>query len=170
MHFDLLTGASSRAITIHLVRPADLPELMRLRAEQAGRDQGDRYAFGGGRADDIELREALFESPARAWAWLARFEGRAVGYACASAGFSVPERAYYLRLEDLYARDPGHDAELALVRKLSTVAGEMGCANLQWRFPAGHPLAARIAMYTGATRLETVSYVLPVTAESAAVD
>lgn len=50
----------------------------------------------------LELMEALFEPPLRAWAWIAERRREPAGYAFATVGFSMLDRAYYLNLEALF--------------------------------------------------------------------
>ncbi|MCL6713117.1 GNAT family N-acetyltransferase [Pseudoxanthomonas sp. z9] len=100
-------------------------------------DQG-RYPATEGReasAGLLELMEALFDPPLRAWAWVARDGEAAVGYAAATVGFSLLERGYYLRLESLYV-DPAHrgrDVETRLLASASETASQLGCFAVQWQ-------------------------------------
>ncbi|MEL1264035.1 GNAT family N-acetyltransferase [Pseudoxanthomonas putridarboris] len=112
----------------------------------------------------LELMEALFEPPMRAWAWLAEYDGEPAGYAFATAGFSMLERAYYLNLEALFvpvSRRPSGIAS-ALLTQARRMADEMGCVELRWQVPLWHR-AERIALPgqgdTGAVAM--VQYVFP---------
>lgn len=112
----------------------------------------------------LELMEALFEPPLRAWAWLAEREGEPAGYAFATAGFSMLERAYYFNLEALFvpaALRPSGIAS-ALLAKVRRMAEDLGCVDVRWQLPLwpspemialpGHGNAAAVAM---------VQYVFP---------
>lgn len=83
----------------------------------------------------LELMEALFDPPLRAWAWIARERGTAMGYAAATIGYSLLERGYYLRLESLYV-DPAHrgrDVEAHLLASVRGIAAQMGCIAVHWQ-------------------------------------
>ncbi|NZA24801.1 hypothetical protein H0E84_00225 [Luteimonas sp. SJ-92] len=124
----------------------------------------DRGGFGAARADPLELYEALFDPPRRAWAWLAWADGEAVGYAGATAGCSLLHRRNYLRLESLFVRPRTH-APAAVERRLFLhvlrTADALGCANLQWNLPATLAARLREALPPEAVRTGSVHYVLP---------
>ncbi len=89
----------------------------------------------------LELTEALFDPPLRAWAWIARERGTATGYAAATIGFSLLERGYYLRLESLYV-DPAHHGrgvEACLLDAAREAAEQMGCFAVHWQQGAQLP-------------------------------
>ncbi len=99
----------------------------------------------------LELMEALFDPPLRAWAWIARDGEAAVGYAAATIGFSLLERGYYLRLESLYV-DPAHrgrDVETRLLASASATAVQLGCFAVEWQqgahLPSLHVAGASVA-------------------------
>ncbi len=86
----------------------------------------------------LELMEALFDPPLRAWAWIARARGTAMGYAAATIGYSLLARGYYLRLESLYV-DPAHrgrDVEAHLLASVRDTATQMGCIAVHWQHGA----------------------------------
>lgn len=105
-----LMNAEARALSrlsMPALRPVvadDTPQLLRLCAEHAEQIAFERLPHGRARHDSLELLEALFEPPLRAWAWLLHSDDEAVGYAAATVGFSMLERAYYLQLEPWYVR------------------------------------------------------------------
>lgn len=108
----------------------------------------------------LELMEALFEPPLRAWAWLAECDGEPAGYAFATAGFSMLERAYYLNLEALFVpscRRPSGIAS-ALLEQARRSAAEMGCVNLRWQLPVGQQ-AGLIPLPGQAAAVSVVQYV-----------
>jgi GNAT superfamily N-acetyltransferase len=83
----------------------------------------------------LELMEALFEAPLRAWAWIARERETPMGYAAATIGYSLLERGYYLRLESLYV-DPAHrgrDVEARLLASVRETAAQLGCIAVHWQ-------------------------------------
>lgn len=87
------------------------------------------------RSGMLELMEALFDPPLRAWAWIARERDTAMGYAAATIGFSLLERGYYLRLESLYV-DPtwrGREIEARLLAAVRETAAQLGCIAVHWQ-------------------------------------
>lgn len=114
------------------------------------------------RAGVLELMEALFEPPLRAWAWIAERRGEPVGYAFATVGFSMIERAYYFNLEALFvpaeARPSGIAA--ALFDRARRMSGELGCADLRWQVPVGQG-DAQIAVPGHAAAATVIQYVFP---------
>lgn len=85
----------------------------------------------------LPLREALFDTPCRGWAWLAEIDGQVVGMAVASAGLSLPQGAYRLSLDGLYVRPAWRARGLGsrLDAHVRQMAQEMGCHEL--RLPNG---------------------------------
>lgn len=157
-------GAPSETaeIAIRRVTRADAATLMALCDAHRAECGDARAVHGAPRASVLELREALFEPPLRAWAWIAHRNGVAIGYAAATAGFSILERAYYLRLEAAYV-DPawrGRDVEAALWRTAQQAAGEFGCLSLQWQ--EGAHLPHLHAPPPGTRSLRAGSHLLPV--------
>ena len=85
----------------------------------------------------LPLRETLFDTPCRGWAWLAEIDGQPVGMAVASAGLSLPHGAYRLSLDGLYVRPVwrGRGLGARLKSHVQEMAQEMGCHEL--RLPDG---------------------------------
>ncbi|KRA42362.1 GNAT family N-acetyltransferase [Pseudoxanthomonas sp. Root630] len=119
----------------------------------------------GGRV--LELMEALFEAPLRAWAWIAECDGMPQGYAFGTVGFSMMERAYYFNLESLFvpadARPSG--AASALFDAARAMADELGCIDLRWQVPLaqegalvlpGHVAAASMIQYVFPTSMRSL--------------
>lgn len=85
----------------------------------------------------LPLREALFDSPCRSWAWLVEVDGDPVAVLVASAGLDLPEGGYCLAIDALYVR-PGwrrRGIGSRLLAHARTMAAEMGCPRL--RLPDG---------------------------------
>lgn len=146
------------------VTRAHASALMAMCDRHAAESAIERRMPASSRGTVLALMEALFEPPLRAWAWLAESDGEPAGYAFATAGFSMLERAYYFNLEALFVpacRRPSGIAS-ALLAQARRMADEMGCAELRWQVPLGHP-AERIALPghgdTGAVAM--VQYVFP---------
>ncbi|MCL1635953.1 hypothetical protein M2650_15120 [Luteimonas sp. SX5] len=158
------------ALTIRSVIHDDLPQLLRLCAEHAEQTAFERLPYGRIRHDPLELREALFEPPLRAWAWLLHAGDEAIGYAAATVGFSMLERGYYLQLEPWHVRAPWRTdgADLLLLQQAQYLALKLGCLNLQWQAPAWS--AASALSSERATRIETVRHVLPLAPRATADD
>lgn len=171
-----LVNAEARALsrlsmpTLRPVVADDTPQLLWLCAEHAEQIAFERLPHGRARHDSLELLEALFEPPLRAWAWLLHSDDEAVGYAAATVGFSMLERAYYLQLEPWYVRAPwrASGVDLLLLQQAQALALKLGCLNLQWQAPAWST-ASRLSSER-ATRIETVRYVLPLAPRTIADD
>lgn len=132
----------SEAVRVQPVLRADAALLMSLCDAQRAECLEDRQAvFGSGTGGVLELMEALFETPLRAWAWIAHDGDLAIGHAATTAGFSPLERGYYLRLEALYvdAGWRGRGVERQLLHAAREAALRMGCVNLQWQDGAHLP-------------------------------
>ncbi|MDH5823314.1 hypothetical protein QFW77_09995 [Luteimonas sp. RD2P54] len=151
------------------VRREEFPALLALCEAQSRVDGGAAGAPGAGRgyasADPIELHEALFDPPLRAWAWLASMDGRYAGYAGASAGCSLPDRRNYLRLESLFVQ-PGTRDAAAVERRLFLhalrAADTLDCASVRWHLPAAQADRLREVLPAHAVRTDPAHYLLPV--------
>ena len=163
MNAETLTLSRLRPLSVRPVGRDDVPDLLRLCAEHADQIAFERLPYGRGREDTLELIEALFEPPLRAWAWLLRAGDEVIGYAAATVGFSLLEGGYYLQLEPWYLRPLWRvgQADRLLLEEARVLATRLGCLNLQWQAPpwslAGRPTGANAQ----ATRIETTRYVLP---------
>jgi len=112
----------------------------------------------------LELMEALFQPPLRAWAWIAERGGEAAGYAFATVGFSMVERAYYLNLEALFVPASIRPSDVAsrLFDAVRRMASDLGCVDLRWQVPVGQsgaPMAMAMPGHTGAATM--IQYVFP---------
>lgn len=176
MTAEALAPLSPPSVAVRPVGREDTAQLMQLCAEHAEQITFERLPYGPVRHDPLELHEALFEPPLRAWAWLGHADGEAVGYAAATVGFSMLERAYYLQLEQLHVRAAWRalGVDLLLLQQAQALAVRLGCVNLQWQAPAWSAAVRQLSSRTRATRIETVRYVLPMdqgaTAEDATAD
>ncbi|CAN7157591.1 GNAT family N-acetyltransferase [Pseudoxanthomonas sp. LjRoot168] len=87
----------------------------------------------------LELMEALFEPPLRAWAWIAERRREPAGYAFATVGFSMLDRAYYLNLEALFVPASARPSDVAtqLLAEARRTASQLGCVDLRWQVPVG---------------------------------
>lgn len=81
----------------------------------------------------LPLRETLFDTPCRGWAWLAEIDGQAVGVVVASAGLALPSGAYRLSIDGLYVRKAwrGRGLGTRLTAHVREMADEMGCRELR---------------------------------------
>jgi GNAT superfamily N-acetyltransferase len=110
----------------------------------------------------LELMEALFEPPLRAWAWIAERRGEPAGYAFATVGFSMIERAYYFNLEALFVPASARPSDVAsrLFDEARRMASELGCVDLRWQVPVGQA-DAPMAMPGHAGAATMIQYVFP---------
>lgn len=124
----------------------------------------DAQRAAGGRV--LELMEALFEAPLRAWAWICERDGMPQGYAFGTVGFSMIERAYYFNLESLFvsaeARPSG--AASALFDAARAMADELGCIDLRWQVPVAQ--AGALALPGHAAAASVIQYVFPTSVRS----
>jgi len=163
MHAETLTLSRLKPLSVRPVGRDDVADLLRLCEEHADKIAFERLPYGRARHNSLELIEALFEPPLRAWAWLLRSGDEAVGYAAATVGFSLLERGYYLQVEPWYLRPlwRAGQADRLLLEQAQALAARLGCLNLQWQAPAwslaGRPSGANAQ----AMRIESVRYVLP---------
>lgn len=159
--------AVSPAVAVHAVGRDDADTLLRLFDEQS--DQAPAELPTGRhprRAGLLEFHEALFDPPVRAWAWLARMDDEAVGFAFATVGFSLADRGYCLQLDALHVREPGPSSavEAALFAQVAAQAQRLGCVQLQWTAPSWRAGVQRFDEH--ATRQDCVRYVLSVPASA----
>lgn len=110
----------------------------------------------------LELMEALFEPPLRAWAWIAERDREPAGYAFATVGFSMIERAYYLNLEVLFVPASARPSDIAarLLSEARRTASDLGCVDLRWQVPVGQG-GAQVALPGQAGAATMIQYVFP---------
>lgn len=149
-------------LNVRPVLPADAQTLIALCEEHAESRALERRPYGPPRSDAMELLEVLFEPPFGAWAWLAERDGEVIGYASATAGFSMLERAYCLQLDDPYVRGAwrGQGVETELLRQALEASQRFGCLNLQWQSPVWSEAARELDAPLRAVRVEAVRYVV----------
>lgn len=157
------TTPEPSTLTVRRASSADAPVLLALCEEHARQAAPERWPFGRGRSDAVELAEALFDTPTRAWAWIAYIDGRPHGYGGATAGCSLLERGNYFQIESLFVRAGAHarDAERQLFLRMLRMARTLGCLNLQWRLPADQVQRLHAQLPVGCVRTAYVHYVLP---------
>lgn len=162
-------AVAAPAVSVRAVTRADADTLIQLCQEHADRRALERRPYGPPRADALELMEVLFEPPFGAWAWLAEADGAVVGYASATAGFSMLERAYCLQLDDPYVREPWLErgVETALLEHALDAARRFGCLNLQCQSPQWSQAARELEAPLRAVRVEAVRYVVRMEDEAA---
>lgn len=161
-------AAKSPVLTVRRAAPADTAVLLKLCEEHAQQVAHERWPFGCSRGDTLELTEALFETPTRAWAWIAYADGRPHGYAGATAGCSLLERGNYFQIESLFVRAGANarEAERQLFLRVLRMARTLGCLNLQWRLPADQVQRLHAQLPVGCVRTASVHYVLPLEAST----
>jgi GNAT superfamily N-acetyltransferase len=166
------TALAPRTLAGLVVRPVvreDAAVLIELCDEHAEQLALERRPYGPPRSDALELMEVLFEPPFGAWAWIAEVDGLHVGYASATAGFSMLERAYCLQLDDPYLRAPwrGRGIEAELFRQAHDAARRFGCLNLQCQSPLWHEAARGLEAPVRALRMDAMRYVVRMDSETA---
>ncbi|MGW7790568.1 N-acetyltransferase family protein [Streptomyces tricolor] len=117
---------------IRTATPADVPVIQTLIRELAAYEKASEEA----RADEEQLREALFGERPAAFAHLAVDDesGEPVGFALWFLNFSTWRGVHGIYLEDLYvrpeARGGGHGR--ALLTELARICVERGYERLEW--------------------------------------
>lgn len=156
-------AVDEECIRVLRVESTDFATMMVLCAEHAAQVAPEREAYGRARSATLELMEALFVPPLRAWAWIVEADGIPVGYAGASVGVSLLERAYYLSLESLYVRDVQHRKDLVqrLLAEATLNAEQLGCLNLQWRVSTNETFVSSSDLPLRCTAFGTTQFVLP---------
>lgn len=157
-----VTTLAAADIRVDAVTRDDTALLLRLCEEHHRRVAAQRLPYGQARESTLELLEALFEPPLRAWAWLARHGDEAIGYAAATVGFSMLERGYVFQLDSVYVRAPWQPREVAdaLFAQARAMARQLDCVNLQWRAAPWWCEAARPGAPRHAIRVDGEHYVL----------
>jgi GNAT superfamily N-acetyltransferase len=81
----------------------------------------------------LPLREALFDTPCRSWAWQAEIGGEALGVIVASGGLALPLGGYCLTVDAVYVRPAwrGRGIGTRLHAHARAMAAEMGCQQLR---------------------------------------
>lgn len=131
-----LAAAPARA------RPAPLPVAPLLRRAFPGdarvlwslcREAADASVPAPAPEMPLPLREALFETPCRSWAWLAEIGGEPVGVILASVGLVLPQGEYCLAIDAAYVRAGwrGRGIGTRLQAHALAMAAEMGCRQLR---------------------------------------
>ncbi|ALN78200.1 acetyltransferase domain protein [Lysobacter antibioticus] len=166
------SALAPRTLAGLVVRPVvrdDAAVLIELCNEHAEQLALERRPYGPPRSDALELMEVLFEPPFGAWAWIAEVDGLHVGYASATAGFSMLERAYCLQLDDPYLRAPWRDRgiEAELFRHALDAARRFGCLNLQCQSPLWSDAARGLEAPVRALRMDAMRYVVRMENETA---
>jgi len=153
-------GEAREDIDIRRVTRAHAAPLMQLCDRQRAELPDASTARTG--AGVLELMEALFEPPLRAWAWIAERRGEAAGYAFGTVGFSMIERAYYFNLETLFVPAMARPSDIAarLLAEARRTASDLGCVDLRWQVPVGQggmPMA--LPGHAGAATM--IQYIFP---------
>lgn len=158
-------------VTVRSAVLEDLPRLLALCAEHAESLAYERLPCGGMQTDTLELVEALFDTPRRAWVWVAEFADELVGYVCATVDFSILERGYYANLEPPFVRPAWRHVgvETHLFQQVLVMAANTGCRYLQSQTPTWKVHASRLQAASSASRVEMVRYVLPAQADQSLV-
>lgn len=154
------TAPVDDGVGIHRVTRAHAAPLMQLCDRQMAELPGAVRVRAS--AGVLELMEALFEPPLRAWAWIAQHRGEPAGYAFATVGFSMIERAYYFNLEALFVPASARPSGIAagLFAEARRMAAELGCIDLRWQVPMGQG-GGQIALPGQAGAATMIQYVFP---------
>jgi len=98
------------------------------------------------------LADALSSDHPRLYAWIARLDGAAAGYASATLDFSTLDAAIYLHMDCLYVGEHqrGRGIGLRLWAMVHDFARNHPCTAIQWQTPWWNADAARFYRRLGA--------------------
>jgi GNAT superfamily N-acetyltransferase len=118
------------ALRIEPATPADVPLLLAMISELAVYEKLEDQVV----ADEQKLREALFGTPARAEAVIARSDDQPAAFALYFHNFSTFLARPGLYLEDLYVRPDfrGRAIGKSLLVHLAQLAVQRGCGRFEW--------------------------------------
>jgi GNAT superfamily N-acetyltransferase len=138
------------------VRSGDIAQLLALCVEHA---EFERAPIATPDAD--RLREALFATSPRLYAWVAvDREDQLVGYATASLDFSTWTARAFLHMDCLFVRAShrGQGVGRHLLRAVFKHAAVLNIAQIQWQTPAWNVDAQRFYERLGASGETKVRY------------
>ncbi len=115
------------------VRPATLADAPLIHALIRELAEYERLAHEA-RANEADVRAALFVASPRAFCDIVEVDGEPVGFALWFYNLSTFEGRHGIYLEDLFVRPAarGHGAGLALLRRLARRCRDEGLARLEW--------------------------------------
>ncbi len=124
-----LTRPSS-PVTIRAAEAADFPQLLELLRGKARFDGGAHLL----RAEPAQLQEAFFGGSPMCEVLVAEHEAELVGFATHHPTFSTYLARPGIWLDDLFVRHEhrSRGIGLLLIRELSRIASERGCARIEW--------------------------------------
>jgi GNAT superfamily N-acetyltransferase len=123
-------GRSQDGLRIRAARPGDEALVLEFVRELAEYERLSHEVV----ATEADFAQALFGQPRRAEVLLADFDGRPAGFALFFFTYSTFAGKAGLYLEDLFVRPEyrGQGVGVGLLRQLAVVAGERGCARMEW--------------------------------------
>lgn len=139
-------------VTLAPATEGDVEELLRLIGALAEYEQlGDEA-----RATSKDLRKALFAEPVRAFALLARTDGRAVGFALWFHNFSTFTGKSGIYLEDIFIEPEyrGRGIGREIFRTLARRALAEGCSRFEWAVLDRNAPAVRFYRDLGAQAMD----------------
>lgn len=141
-----LVGHRRMRAEISEATAADVPLLLPLIAEHAA------YERSVASCRPQDLVAALSAAPPRLWAWVARVDEVAVGYATATIDFATWTAKPFVYLDCLFVR-AGHRSGgvgAALLGAVKSFARYRGIAQLQWQTPEWNERAIAFYLREGA--------------------
>jgi GNAT superfamily N-acetyltransferase len=146
---------------IRSVKENDLEELLILIGEHA---DFERAPFDPS-ADKEKLRTALFDQPTRLNCWVVEQQAKLTGYVSFTFDFSTWDAAQFMYMDCLYLQEEsrGNGIGAAIINKLTQVARERNCINIQWQTPAFNEPAIRFYHRNHAVSKSKVRFKLKVT-------
>lgn len=110
------------------------------------------------------LAAALFTTPPRLHAWIARIGDTPVGYATAAAEYATWHARTFLHMDCLFVREGRRSAGIgaALMEAVMRCARENGHRQIQWQTPDWNVDAARFYRRLGARELSKRRFLLDI--------
>lgn len=144
--------------TIRPILEDELDELLLMMQEHA---DYERAAFSPDNKRE-KLRVALFNNPAKLTCWVVEQQGNLTGYVSYTFDYSTWDASIFMYMDCLYLREAtrGRGIGTAIIKKLTAVALEKGCINIQWQTPSFNESAIRFYHKNNATSKDKVRFSL----------
>jgi GNAT superfamily N-acetyltransferase len=145
---------------IRPVEPTDLDELLIMMQEHA---DFERAAFSpDGKKDKLHV--ALFSQPQRLNCWVVTINEKLVGFVSYTFDYSTWDAAEFMYMDCLFLREQtrGKGIGSEIIKRLTAVAAERNCINIQWQTPTFNTPAIDFYIKNKAVAADKVRFTLKV--------